>query len=85
VTLLQLQEREQTMQVGDRVRVVTSVIVYHHPKHKKQALDLKGMEGKILKIQEDWNGRPISPNLPIVVLFENKFQAHFRSDEIETI
>jgi hypothetical protein len=83
VTLLQ--ERERTMQVGDRIRVVASVVVYHHPKHKKQALDLKGMEGEILKIHNDWHGRPISPNLPIVVLFENKFQAHFRTDEVEVI
>jgi Ferredoxin thioredoxin reductase variable alpha chain len=73
------------MQVGDRVRVVTSVVVYHHPQHKKQAFDLKGTEGAILKVLEDWHGRPISPNLPIVVQFENRFQAHFRAEEIEII
>ncbi|MFN9174455.1 MAG: ferredoxin-thioredoxin reductase variable chain, partial [Synechocystis sp.] len=30
------------MNVGDRVRVTSSVIVYHHPDHKKTAFDLKG-------------------------------------------
>lgn len=33
------------MKVGDRVRVRTSVIVYHHPEHRNQPFDLKGMEG----------------------------------------
>ena len=37
------------MKIGDRVRVMESVIVYHHPEHKKQAFDLKGMSptGKV--------------------------------------
>ena len=44
------QKRERVMQIGDRVRVVTSVIVYHHPQHKKQPFDLQGLEGEIVDI-----------------------------------
>ena len=73
------------MKVGDRVRVSRSVIVYHHPKHKKQAFDLKGMEGEIIKIMTDWEGRPISPNLPIIAKFLKNFRVHFRSDELQVI
>jgi hypothetical protein len=73
------------MKVGDRVRITESVVVYHHPEHKKQAFDLKGMEGTIKDIYKDWQGRPISPNLPFLVEFEKKFKAHFRENEIEII
>ena len=47
------------MKIGDRVRVMESVIVYHHPQHKKQAFDLKGMEGEIIEIVTNWQGRPV--------------------------
>lgn len=73
------------MKVGDRVRVTKSVTVYHHPAHKQQPFDVKGMEGEVVDILKDWHGRPISPNLPIVVKFDKKFKAHFREDELEVI
>lgn len=73
------------MKKGDRVRVSKSVIVYHYPKSKKQPFDLKGMEGEIEDYINDWQGRPISPNLPVVVKFDKKFKAHFREDELEII
>ena len=73
------------MKIGDRVRVKESVIVYHHPKKKMQPFDIKGMEGKIAKIMTDWQGRPISPNFPIVVKFEKKFKAHLKDNELETV
>ena len=73
------------MKVGDHVRVIQSVLVYHHPQHKKEPLDLKGAEGQIVKLLNDGSGRPISPNLPIFIEFENKFKAHLRDDEIEVI
>lgn len=79
------QKRERVMQIGDRVRVVTSVVVYHHPEHKKQAFDLQGMEGEILEIMKEWQGRPISANLPVLVKFNPKFRAHFRENELEII
>ena len=73
------------MKTGDRVRVNTSVVVYHYPKSKQQPFDLKGMEGEIVDNITDWQGRVISPNLPIVVQFEKKFKAHLREDELEII
>ncbi|MGV2826411.1 ferredoxin-thioredoxin reductase variable chain [Myxosarcina sp. GI1(2024)] len=73
------------MKKGDRVRVKKSVVVYHYPKQRNKPFDIKGMEGEVLDIMHDWQGRPISPNLPIVVELEPKFKAHLREDELEVI
>ncbi len=73
------------MKVGDRVRVRTSVIVYHHPEHRNQPFDLKGMEGELRAVIQDWNGRPISANYPFQVEFGNKFRAHLQAEELEAI
>lgn len=73
------------MQIGDRVRVSESVIVYHHPQNKNQPFDTVGQEGEVTAIVTEWQGRPVSANLPVVVKFEKKFQAHFREDELETV
>lgn len=73
------------MKAGDRVRVKESVIVYHHPEHRSQAFDLKGIEGDVVGIATAWQGRPVSANLPIVVQFTKKFKAHLRENEIEII
>ena len=73
------------MKVGDRVRVKESVIVYNYPQSKKKPFDVKGMEGDIIDILTDWQGRPISPNLPVLVKFEKKFRSHFRHEELEVI
>ena len=70
------------MQEGDRVRVRTSVVVYNHPQHRGEAFDLIGEQGEIRQILSVWKGRPISPTLPIVVIF-GKFRAHFSPDELE--
>jgi len=69
------------MKVGDRVRIIKSVIVYHKPKQKKEPFQLQGMSGEVINII----GQPISANLPIVVQFEPKFSAHLREDEVEVI
>ena len=73
------------MNVGDRVRVVESVVVYHHPQNRKEPFDIKGMEGEVTAIVTEWRGRPVSANLPILVQFEKKFKAHLREDELEVI
>ena len=73
------------MKIGDRVRVKESVVVYHHPRQKMQPYDIKGMEGEIAKVMMDWEGRPISPNFPILVKFPNKFKAHLKDSELEVI
>jgi Ferredoxin thioredoxin reductase variable alpha chain len=73
------------MKVGDRVRVKDSVVVYHHPEHRNQAFDIKGTEGEVVGIATQWQGRPVSANLPIVVQFTKKFKAHLRENELEVI
>ncbi len=71
--------------VGDRVRVKTSVIVYHHPEHKAQPFEIKEQEGEVTAVVTQWQGRPVSANLPIQVKFDKKFRAHLREDELEIV
>ncbi|AFY55086.1 Ferredoxin thioredoxin reductase variable alpha chain [Rivularia sp. PCC 7116] len=73
------------MNVGDRVRVVESVVIYHHPEHRGEAFDIKGLEGEVFNIATEWQGRPVSANLPIQVQFTKKFKAHLRTTELEKI
>lgn len=71
------------MKIGDRIRVKESVIVYHHPEHRGEAFDIKGTEGEVIGIINQWQGRPVSANLPIYVQFSKKFKAHLREGELE--
>ena len=78
------------MKVGDRVRIKESVIFYHYPLQRNQAFDAKGLEGTIVTILGNWQGRPISPNFPVVVEFavegaKRPFKAHFVMAELEAI
>ncbi len=75
---------QPVMQPGDKVRVSSSVVVFHHPQHRGQAFDLEGQEGEVVSVLADWKGRPISPTLPVVVAF-GKFKAHLRSDELAAL
>lgn len=61
-----------------------SVVVYNHPSHRNSAHDLEGEEGEVVSVLSDWKGRPISPTLPVVVIFD-KYRAHFRDDELTAI
>jgi hypothetical protein len=72
------------LQQGDPVRVRESVVVFHHPQHRGEAFDLQGQEGEVHVVLNDWKGRVISPNLPVIVAF-GKFRAHFRASELERI
>jgi hypothetical protein len=78
-------ETQEFMKIGDRIRVKQSVIVYHHPQHKGQPFDIKGLEGEIVAIIHEWQGRPVSANLPVQVKFDKKFKAHFRENEVELV
>jgi hypothetical protein len=78
-------ETQEFMKIGDRIRVKESVIVYHHPENRSQPFDIKGLEGEIIAIIHEWQGRPVSANLPIQVKFDKKFKAHFRENEVELI
>jgi hypothetical protein len=72
------------MQPGDQVKVSRSVVVYNHPQHRGEAFDMEGQQGEVFNVLNDWKGRPISPNLPVVVAF-GKFRAHFREDELAVV
>ena len=88
---MELVVREQTlgsnsvMKVGDRIRVKESVVVYHHPEHRNEAFDIQGLEGEVVGIVTEWQGRPVSANLPVQVQFTKKFKAHLRENELETL
>ncbi|GAA6622531.1 ferredoxin-thioredoxin reductase variable chain [Scytonema sp. NUACC26] len=82
---IQKQGVKESMKIGDRVRVKESVIVYHNPEHRGKAFDLKGSEGEVIGIINQWQGRPVSANLPIYVQFSKKFKAHLRENELELI
>ncbi|MBO3461695.1 ferredoxin-thioredoxin reductase variable chain [Aetokthonos hydrillicola Thurmond2011] len=73
------------MKIGERVRVKESVIVYHHPENRGKAFDLKDSEGEVVAIVNEWQGKPVSANLPIYVQFSKKFKAHLRESELEVI
>jgi len=75
---------QELMQPGDQVRVRQSVVVFHHPQHRGEAFDLRGQTGEVVNVLNDWQGRPISPNLPVLVAF-GRFRAHFRDDELEAV
>jgi hypothetical protein len=72
------------MQPGDRVKVSSSVVIFHHPEHRGQAFDLIGQDGEVISVLDDWKGRPISPTLPVVVAF-GKLRVHLRSDELTAL
>jgi hypothetical protein len=74
------------MNVGDRVRIVGSVKVYHIPAHKGKPTEIQGLEGTVDKLVTEWQGRPVSANFPVLVKFEDpKFRAHMQEHELEVI
>ncbi|WP_390883230.1 ferredoxin-thioredoxin reductase variable chain [Kovacikia minuta] len=44
---------------------------------------MKGQEGEVIGIIREWEGKPVSANLPYLVKFGQKFRAHFQATEIE--
>ena len=61
--------------------VDASVVVFNHPEHRGEAFDMKGQNGEVVSVLDDWKGRPISPTLPVIVAF-GRYKAHFRADEL---
>ena len=65
---------ECSFNVGDRVRVVSDAVVYHHPKHK----------AGLASVARDGSGAALSANRPVVVQFEEpRLTAHFEEGELE--
>lgn len=62
--------------------VCQSVVVFNHPQHRGEAFDMEGQQGEVVQVLSDWKGRPISPNLPVIVAF-GKYRAHFRPEELQ--
>ncbi|MEB3295104.1 MAG: ferredoxin-thioredoxin reductase variable chain [Synechococcales bacterium] len=73
------------MEVGTKVRVTTSVVIYHHPEHKTKPFDLQGQEGEIVALVNQWQGRPVSANFPYLVKFGPKLKVHLSEQELETV
>jgi hypothetical protein len=44
-----------------------------------------GMEGEVVDIVTEWQGRPVSANFPVVVKFDKKFRAHFQEPELQRL
>jgi Ferredoxin thioredoxin reductase variable alpha chain len=78
-------ETLRIMDVGTRIRVVESVVIYHHPEHRSQPFELKGQEGDVVAIVKEWQGRPVSANFPILVKFGGKLKVHLQDFEVEAI
>lgn len=79
-----------SIKAGDCVRVSTPVVLFHHPKHRNQPHNAEGMEGTVKTVLTDWQGRPISPNFPVVVEFaiegaKRPFKAHLDNTELEVL
>ena len=79
-----------SIKAGDRVRISSPVIVFHHPNHRNQPHNAEGMEGTVKEVLSDWQGRPISPNFPVVVEFpiegaKRPFKAHLSNVELEVL
>ena len=72
------------MQSGDKVKVETSVVVFNHPEHRGSAFDLIGQSGEVVSVIDDWNGRVISPSMPVIVAF-GRYKAHFRPEELTPV
>lgn len=73
------------MNIGDRVRVKDTVVVYHNPENRGNETNIQGMEGEVVDIVKEWKGRPVSANFPIYVKFNKRFRAHLREDELEVV
>ncbi len=73
----------ESFSVGDRVRVVEPIIVYHHPDHRSQEFNLQGQEGEVVQIVKEYQGRPVSANFPYLVKFGAKFKVHLQAFELE--
>ncbi|GIL76683.1 hypothetical protein Vretimale_8776 [Volvox reticuliferus] len=80
-----------TLQVGQKVKVVSSIKVYHAPKHP-EGIDLNGMEGTLIKDVTHYKGKILSANFPFEVEFHlpsnekpTKFKVHLGEDEIQPL
>ncbi|KAJ8902925.1 hypothetical protein NDN08_006243 [Rhodosorus marinus] len=71
---------------GVKVRVKSSVIMYHLPSKRGQEVDVKGLEGEVQKTTLEKDGVPLTLNRPVLVKFTDpRFSGHFAEDELEPV
>jgi hypothetical protein len=75
-------EEVHKMEVGTKVRVSASVVVYNHPEHRNQPFDMNGQEGEIVALASQFQGKTISANYPYIVQFAPKHKIHLGDHEI---
>ncbi|CAN8074075.1 unnamed protein product [Agarophyton chilense] len=76
------------LEVGQKVRVAKSVIMYHYPGKRNQPVDTEGFEGVVSKNVSHYEDVPMSATAPFIVEFSephSKFKAHFQEDELEVL
>lgn len=76
------------LEVGQKVRVCKSVIMYHYPGKRNEPMDVQGLEGVITKDVSHRDGVEVSATCPYVVSFDEtpkKFIAHFEESELEVL
>lgn len=78
-------EEVRKMEVGTKVRVSTSVVVYNHPEHRNQPFDMNGQEGEIISLATQFQGKTISANYQYIVQFSPKHKVHLGDHEITAI
>ena len=76
--------------VGKKVKVKSSVVVYHVPKTKGAATDLMGREGVVESRADDFKGVSISATLPVRIAFpleggKKTFVTHMMADELDIL
>jgi hypothetical protein len=80
-----VEQIKKRMEVGTRVKVVKSVVIYNHPEHRNQPFDMQGQEGEIVGMANEYRGNPISANFPYIVKFGPKHKIHLSEPELEVI
>lgn len=81
-------DRPEGLVVGMRVRVSRSIIMYHYPGKKNEAVDVEGFEGEIIKDISVEDGVQMSATAPFLINFSEshpKFKAHLAEDELEAV
>lgn len=76
------------LELGTRVRVNCSVIMYHYPGKKNEPVDTEGFEGVVTKDVSVTKEVPMSATSPYIVDFKEshpRFKGHFEEDELDVI
>jgi hypothetical protein len=72
----------RSIQPGDRGAGATPWWSSTIPSTAARPSTSRARKGEVHTVLNDWKGRVISPNLPVIVAF-GKFRAHFRDNELE--